>query len=150
MWWSLKGEWILHVMLRQYWYYSTCHEVWRLPQPQPPSPTSCPPFSHRQRLSIKRDKAHVLFGGTKILQTTGERAARLKTPDNGCLAVVLRTGFGTAQGACSLEKWQLVWEGNYCQSGCLARLMGRIASASQICSTGDASPPFHRSHSPPT
>ncbi|KAL6770988.1 hypothetical protein ACKKBF_B33495 [Auxenochlorella protothecoides x Auxenochlorella symbiontica] len=50
------------------------------------------------RLSIKRDKAHVLFGGTKVLQTTGERAARLKTPDNGCLAVVLRTGFGTAQG----------------------------------------------------
>ncbi|GAB4817890.1 hypothetical protein N2152v2_004936 [Parachlorella kessleri] len=50
------------------------------------------------RLSIKRDKQHVLFGGTKLLQTMGDKAARIKTPDSGCLAVVLRTGFGTAQG----------------------------------------------------
>ena len=51
------------------------------------------------RLSIKRDKAHVLFGGTRILQHTGDKEARLRTPDGGCLAVVLRTGFETAQGA---------------------------------------------------
>ena len=52
-----------------------------------------------QRLRIKRDKALVLFGGTRVLQHTGDRTARIKTPDDGCLAVVLRTGFETAQGA---------------------------------------------------
>jgi manganese-transporting P-type ATPase len=36
----------------------------------------------------------VLFSGTKILQATSGG----NTPDNGCLGVVLRTGFGTAQG----------------------------------------------------
>ena len=41
---------------------------------------------------------HVLFGGTTLLQTTGDKDARIRTPDGGCLAVVLRTGFGTAQG----------------------------------------------------
>ena len=53
------------------------------------------------RLSIKRDKNHVLFSGTKILQHTGDKSARIRTPDNGCLAVVLRTGFETSQGALS-------------------------------------------------
>lgn len=42
---------------------------------------------------------HVLFGGTKLLQSSGDKSAKIKTPDGGCLAVVLRTGFGTAQGA---------------------------------------------------
>lgn len=51
------------------------------------------------RLSIKRDRMHVLFGGTKLLQTSGDKSAKIKTPDGGCLAVVLRTGFGTAQGS---------------------------------------------------
>ena len=45
------------------------------------------------------DSAHktaVLFGGTKVLQSSpGEPAC---TPDSGRLAVILRTGFGTAQG----------------------------------------------------
>ena len=50
------------------------------------------------RLSVRRDKAHVLFGGTKILQHTADKAAVLKTPDGGCLALVLRTGFDTTQG----------------------------------------------------
>ncbi|KAI0319700.1 endoplasmic reticulum Ca-transporting P-type ATPase [Amylostereum chailletii] len=36
----------------------------------------------------------VLFSGTKILQGTNGG----NTPDGGCLGVVLRTGFGTAQG----------------------------------------------------
>ncbi|RDX85868.1 putative manganese-transporting ATPase PDR2, partial [Mucuna pruriens] len=49
-------------------------------------------------LSAKRDKSHVLFGGTKILQHTPDKSFPLKTPDGGCLAVVLRTGFETSQG----------------------------------------------------
>ncbi|ESK88685.1 endoplasmic reticulum ca-transporting p-type atpase [Moniliophthora roreri MCA 2997] len=54
------------------------------------------------------DGAHkgvVVFSGTKILQATGSANVSdsapepsLKTPDGGCLGVVLRTGFGTAQG----------------------------------------------------
>ncbi|KAL8463122.1 hypothetical protein ACS0TY_033955 [Phlomoides rotata] len=51
-----------------------------------------------ERLSIKRDKAHVLFGGTKILQHTADKTFHLKAPDGGCVAVVLRTGFETSQG----------------------------------------------------
>ncbi|GFR45826.1 hypothetical protein Agub_g7190, partial [Astrephomene gubernaculifera] len=52
----------------------------------------------RERLSSKAHKQHILFGGTKILQHTGDKGARIRTPDGGCLAVVLRTGFETAQG----------------------------------------------------
>ncbi|XP_010521514.1 PREDICTED: probable manganese-transporting ATPase PDR2 [Tarenaya hassleriana] len=51
-----------------------------------------------EKLSIKRDKNHVLFGGTKILQHTADKSFPLKTPDGGCVAVVLRTGFETNQG----------------------------------------------------
>ncbi|KAF5366234.1 hypothetical protein D9758_005764 [Tetrapyrgos nigripes] len=50
-------------------------------------------------------KGVVVFSGTKILQANGSTAVSdgiaeppLKTPDGGCLGVVLRTGFGTAQG----------------------------------------------------
>ncbi|CAL5351765.1 unnamed protein product [Camellia sinensis] len=50
------------------------------------------------KLSIRRDKTHVLFGGTKILQHTPDKSFLMKTPDGGCLAVVLRTGFETSQG----------------------------------------------------
>lgn len=50
------------------------------------------------RLSIKRDKNHVLFSGTKLLQHTGDKEAHIKTPDGACLALVLRTGFETSQG----------------------------------------------------
>jgi E1-E2 ATPase len=43
-------------------------------------------------LHIKTHRHHVLFGGTRMLQHTGDKGARLRTPDGGCLAVVLRTG----------------------------------------------------------
>ncbi|KAJ4971211.1 hypothetical protein NE237_004310 [Protea cynaroides] len=51
-----------------------------------------------EKLSLKRDKSHILFGGTKILQHTPDKSFHLKTPNGGCLAVVLRTGFETSQG----------------------------------------------------
>jgi len=45
-----------------------------------------------EHLHIKSHRQHVLFGGTRMLQHTGDKSARLKTPDGGCLCVVLRTG----------------------------------------------------------
>ncbi|KAL2919953.1 putative cation-transporting ATPase 1 [Polyrhizophydium stewartii] len=49
--------------------------------------------------SIKSDKGNVLYGGTKVLQVSPpEQGQPMQTPDKGCLAVVLRTGFGTQQG----------------------------------------------------
>ncbi|KAK9122525.1 hypothetical protein Sjap_012127 [Stephania japonica] len=51
-----------------------------------------------EKLSSKRDKSHILFGGTKILQHTPDKSFPLRTPNGGCLAVVLRTGFETSQG----------------------------------------------------
>ncbi|KAL2557753.1 putative manganese-transporting ATPase PDR2 [Forsythia ovata] len=51
-----------------------------------------------EKLSTRRDKANVLFGGTKILQHTPDKTFHMKAPDGGCLAVVLRTGFETSQG----------------------------------------------------
>lgn len=60
------------------------------------------------------DRNSVLFGGTKVLQATGiDKVEKLAgsylpslysaltpalAPDGGCLALVLRTGFGTSQG----------------------------------------------------
>lgn len=52
----------------------------------------------KDRLNIKRDKNFVLFSGTKVLQHTEDRNASIRTPNGGCLAVVLRTGFETSQG----------------------------------------------------
>lgn len=48
---------------------------------------------------ISEDKGHVLFGGTKILQVTPPASGQpVQTPDHGCLALTLRTGFATQQG----------------------------------------------------
>ncbi|KAG1737485.1 uncharacterized protein EDB91DRAFT_1083017 [Suillus paluster] len=49
------------------------------------------------------DSAHknaVLFSGTKVLQAspTDQGQVTAATPDRGCLGLVLRIGFGTAQG----------------------------------------------------
>ncbi|KAI5478803.1 cation-transporting ATPase 4 [Pseudohyphozyma bogoriensis] len=45
------------------------------------------------------DRNSVLFGGTKVLQSTGIKGKdSIAPPDDGCLAIVLRTGFGTSQG----------------------------------------------------
>jgi cation-transporting ATPase 13A1 len=49
-----------------------------------------------ERLDLDaQHKGNVLFSGTKVLQASGGGGS---TPDGGCLAIVLRTGFGTAQG----------------------------------------------------
>lgn len=86
------------------------------------------------RLSIKRDRMHVLFGGTKLLQSTGDKGAKIKTPDGGCLAVVLRTGFGTAQGerggtgGCALAAW---WRGRCLGTFCVEPGPGPAASRSE-------------------
>lgn len=51
------------------------------------------------RLDINgADRNSVLFSGTKALQVEKPGEGGQKTPDGGCLAVVLRTGFGTTQG----------------------------------------------------
>ncbi|WVF71386.1 hypothetical protein IAT40_006190 [Kwoniella sp. CBS 6097] len=44
------------------------------------------------------DRNSVLFSGTKALQVEKAGEGGMATPDGGCLAVVLRTGFGTTQG----------------------------------------------------
>lgn len=48
------------------------------------------------------DRNSILFGGTKVLQASATSEAPIKeekqTPDNGCVAIVLKTGFGTSQG----------------------------------------------------
>jgi cation-transporting ATPase 13A1 len=46
------------------------------------------------------DRNNVVFGGTKVLQTTASESGHsgIRSPDGGCLGIVLRTGFGTTQG----------------------------------------------------
>ena len=59
-------------------------------------------FEGSERLDIDgTHKNSTLFGGTKVLQSSNGSASNVgpATPDGGCLAIVLRTGFGTAQGS---------------------------------------------------
>ncbi|WVO18333.1 hypothetical protein L204_106048 [Cryptococcus depauperatus] len=44
------------------------------------------------------DRNSILFSGTKALQVEKAGEGGFATPDDGCLAVVLKTGFGTTQG----------------------------------------------------
>lgn len=73
--------------------------------PQWKIPVGAPGVELGEHLNLKEGahRSHVLYGGTRVLQHTGDKgtgngAARLRTPDGGCLAVVLRTGFETSQG----------------------------------------------------
>ncbi|KAF1315791.1 P-type atpase, partial [Globisporangium splendens] len=59
---------------------------------------------HVDEGSNMQHKKHVLFGGTKLLQHSLEKGSSSKCkipnpPDQGCVAFVLRTGFGTTQGS---------------------------------------------------
>jgi len=56
--------------------------------PQWKAPVSDGGVSRHEALHIKTHKHHVLFGGTKILQHTGDKGARLK-----CVCGVLGVGF---------------------------------------------------------
>ena len=56
------------------------------------------PADSTEALDLKRHRGHVLFGGTRVVQHGADAAHQLRTTDGGCLAVVLRTGFGTEQG----------------------------------------------------
>jgi len=49
--------------------------------------------------NINKQKNNTLYGGTKVLQVVQPEKYPVEAPpDNGCLATVLRTGFGTSQG----------------------------------------------------
>lgn len=51
-------------------------------------------------LDLRRDKVHVLYGGTKIVQHSGDSRVNksFKAPEEACLCIVLKTGFNTSQG----------------------------------------------------
>ena len=67
-------------------------------------------------LRLKRDKALMLFAGTKVVQHTGaERAAgQLRPPDGGCAALVLRAGFDSKQARAVGSMWHTIMRDRTC------------------------------------
>ena len=67
--------------------------------PQMKEPIESSPGNEVLNLSEHR-KLHILNGGTKVVNHTppAKTTAGLKSPDNGCIAYVLKTGFSTSQG----------------------------------------------------
>lgn len=56
-------------------------------------------FRNKQdNLDLKRDKIHILFGGTRVVQHSPDEEASFSAPENMCLCYVLKTGFDTSQG----------------------------------------------------
>eukprot|EP01132_Coremiostelium_polycephalum_P002271 gene2271-2796_t len=60
-----------------------------------------------QSLDLKKDKIHIIFGGTDIVQhNPSEKLSKIsKAPDRGCIAYAIKTGFDTNQGRLMRTIW---------------------------------------------